>query len=161
MSGGRGRDVLAPVGRIRSVLYMAHPLGGDVDGNIKRALRWLAWLRKSFPDATFVAPWIAGVLSGEDDADPAQREAGLVDCCATVAHLDGVVLVGGRISSGMERERDTAESAGLRVANLISIGPEAPTDLYTFAVHGPVPYVLGRAHYEPADARASNNGGAP
>lgn len=92
----------------RFVYYMAHPLGGDVDGNIKRALRWLSWLRRTFPKVTFIAPWIAAVMSGENDDDPAQREAGLVDAVAVVDACDGVVLVGGRISSGMERERKAA-----------------------------------------------------
>jgi hypothetical protein len=67
-------------------------------------MRWLSWLRRSFPETTFVAPWIAAVLSGEDDGDPKQREAGLVDADTLIPRVDGVVLCGGRISSGMERE---------------------------------------------------------
>lgn len=74
--------------------------------NLERALRWLAWLRKSFPETTFIAPWIASVMSGDDDSDPAQREAGIVDGCAVVERCDGIVLCGGRISSGMQRERE-------------------------------------------------------
>ena len=74
--------------------------------NIQRALRWLSWLRRSFPETTFIAPWIAAVLSGEDDRDPAQREAGLVDDCAVVERCDGIVLCGPRISSGMQREME-------------------------------------------------------
>lgn len=113
----------------RHVLYVAHPLAPTEEetsrigkitihgqlansssialrANIDRALRWLAWLRKSFPETTFIAPWIASVMSGEDNADPKQREAGLVDDCAAVERCDGIVLCGGRISSGMQRERE-------------------------------------------------------
>lgn len=117
----------------RQVLYVAHPVaptqGELVDAirftpedasdeervriatqpvrdNIKSAMRWLAWLRKSFPETTFIAPWIAGIMSGEDNSVPAQREAGLVDCCAVVERCDGIVLCGGRISSGMRREME-------------------------------------------------------
>lgn len=126
---------------------MAHPLGGDVDGNIKRALRWLSWLRRSFPDVTFVAPWIAGVLSGEDDSDPVQREAGLVDADAVIQRLDGVVLVGGRISSGMGRESATTILAGGVIADLIHLGTDAPAWLYSYLLHGPVPTILGCAHH--------------
>lgn len=115
---------------MRNVIYMAHPVAptkeeielvcqgagkpelwtesvcakAAMSANIDRALRWLRWLRRSFPETTFIAPWIAAIQSGEDDADPAQREAGLVDCCAVVARCDGIVLVGGRISSGMRME---------------------------------------------------------
>lgn len=113
----------------RSVLYMAHPLGGDVDGNIKRALRWLAWLRRSFPETTFVAPWIAGVMSVGGDGTEADREAGLVDDCATVALLDGIVLAGGRISSGMARERVAAITAGREVIDLTHLGDEPPLEM--------------------------------
>lgn len=72
--------------------------------NVDRALRGLGWVRKAFPDVTFIAPWIAAVLSGENDANPAQREAGLVDACAIVERCTGIVLYGGRVSSGMMRE---------------------------------------------------------
>lgn len=110
----------------RTVLYMAHPLGKDVDGNIKRALRWLSWLRRSFSGITFVAPWIAGVLSVGGDGTEEDREAGLVDDCAIVAKLDGVVLVGGHVSSGMARERDAAIASGNPVHDLTWIGEDSP-----------------------------------
>ncbi|HEY6116430.1 MAG TPA: hypothetical protein VI172_10760 [Candidatus Dormibacteraeota bacterium] len=74
--------------------------------NLDRAMRGLRWLRRSFPETTFIAPWIASVLAGDDDADPAQREAGLVDECAVVERCDGIVLVGTRISEGMRRKVD-------------------------------------------------------
>lgn len=74
--------------------------------NIDRAMRWLAWLRRSFPETTFIAPWIASVLARADDADASQREAGFVDDCAVVERCDGIVLCGGRICSGMRREME-------------------------------------------------------
>lgn len=71
--------------------------------NIDRAMHWLAWLRRSFPETTFIAPWIASVLAG---AAGAQREAGMVDACAVLERCDGIVLCGGRISSEMRREME-------------------------------------------------------
>lgn len=110
----------------RLVLYVAHPLGAPdragLEANLARAMRWLRWLRRAFPETTFVAPWIAAVLSGEDDADPAQREAGLVDADAAIPRLDGVVLCGGRISSGMGREDGRAR----RSWDLTPLGDEPP-----------------------------------
>lgn len=123
----------------RLVLYVAHPVAptpaqiaeeklhptpraAAVKRNVARAMRWLAWLRRSFPEVTFVAPWIASILSGEDDSDPRQREAGLVDADAVVPRCDGVVLCGGRISSGMGRERGVA----LRAWDLTPLGDEPP-----------------------------------
>jgi hypothetical protein len=81
-----------------------------IDRNIKRALRWLAWLRASFPETTFIAPWIATVQSRGNLATPEMRQAGLVDDCAVVERCDGIVLVGGRRSSGMQRELEHGRS---------------------------------------------------
>lgn len=113
----------------RRVLYVAHPLAPTPEEvarltsencvadcqasardalrrNIDLALRWLAWLRASFPDGTFIAPWIATVMSLHGDDSPELREAGLRDDCATVERCDGIVLCGSRVSSGMAREAD-------------------------------------------------------
>lgn len=95
-----------------------------LDANIDRAGRWLQWLRKTNPEVTFVAPWIASVLTGEDDRDPAQRAAGLEDARAVIPRLTGVVLVGGRVSGGMTDERSVAQ----RVVDLTGLGLEPPTD---------------------------------
>lgn len=111
----------------RPVLYMAHPLGAPeaagVRANLERAMRWLAWLRRTFPETTFIAPWIATVLAGADEHDPVQREAGLVDDCAVVERCDGIVLCGGRESSGMTREATRAR----RAWDLTGLGDEPPT----------------------------------
>lgn len=120
----------------RQVLYVAHPVAPcaedlaaiveheyqerprtaaeksqiAVKRNVDRALRWLAWLRKSFPETTFIAPWIATIQSLGGDGTPEEREAGLVDDCAVVERCDGIVLVGGRISSGMRREMEHGQA---------------------------------------------------
>jgi hypothetical protein len=115
----------------RKVFYVAHPVSGDVDGNIKRAFQWLRWLRRQDSRSAYQAPWIAAILSGEDDSDPRARERGLLDCEATAAKCDGIVLVGGRISVGMARERDACIAGGGVVVNLTHLGEEPPTDMVT------------------------------
>lgn len=77
-----------------------------IRANIDRAMRWLDWLRRAFPETTFTAPWIASILAGADDSDPAQREAGMRDNEAIIERCDGIVLCGGRVSTGMRREMD-------------------------------------------------------
>ena len=123
----------------RLVIYVAHPLAPTPEQvkaesdhpephtsalmrNLNRAMRWLSWLRRTFPETTFIAPWIAAIYAGEDDADPRAREAGLVDADAVIPRLDGVVLCGGRVSTGMARERDQAK----RVWDLTCYGDEPP-----------------------------------
>jgi len=123
----------------RLVVYVAHPLAptdeqvaAECDHpepkmsalmrNLNGALRWLSWLRRSFPETTFIAPWIAAIYAGEDDADPRAREAGLVDADAVVPLCTGVALCGGRISSGMGREDANAR----RSWDLTPLGAEPP-----------------------------------
>lgn len=77
-----------------------------IRANLDRAMAWLSWLRRSFPETTFIAPWIASVLAGADDTDPAQREAGFTDDCAVIERCDGIVLCGPRVSDGMRREME-------------------------------------------------------
>ncbi len=112
----------------RKVFYVAHPVSGDVDGNIKRALRWLRYLRHSDNANTYIVPWVAGIMSGEDDNDPAAREAGLVDCETAAAKCDGIVLVGGRLSTGMAREKAAVVAAGGMVFDLTGMGIEPPRE---------------------------------
>ena len=111
----------------RDVLYVAHPVAPTesqmkelplsesslreaqrqaAHHNLARGQCWLQWLRRSFPETTFIAPWISTILSGGDETDPKQREAGLIDDCAVVERCDGIVLCGGRISTGMALARD-------------------------------------------------------
>lgn len=108
------------------LIYMGHPVSGDVDGNVERALLWLAWLRRMHRDTAIIAPWIAALLSGEDDGDPEQRDRGLRDCAITAARCDGIVLVGPRISTGMLRELAACRDAGGWVSNLTALGATPP-----------------------------------
>ena len=115
----------------RRVLYMAHPVAPTnleieatpwsplvdmrakiaLQVNLDAALRCLAWLRSSFPEITFIAPWIATIKSLGNDDSPALRAAGLVDDCAVVERCNGIVLMGKRISIGMRREMEHGSAA--------------------------------------------------
>jgi hypothetical protein len=108
------------------VAYVAHPVAGDVTANLARALRWLKWLSSGCPSVAFVAPWIANIMSGEDDSDPAARARGLEHDVAIVKRCDWIVLVGGRISNGMNVEKVVAQDWGLWVADLTHLGDEPP-----------------------------------
>lgn len=109
-----------------TLLFLSHPVAGDVPGNLRRALRWLAYLTATRTES-IIAPWIAGLMAGEDDSDPKQRERGLQTCVETVRRCDGIILVGGRISSGMRRELDAVRETGGRVIDLTHLGAEPPT----------------------------------
>lgn len=107
------------------IVYVAHPVGGDVPANIKAAFGWMAWLLRRWPRVAFIAPWIvdAHVL---DDGDPMEREDALRRCEATVAHAHALLLVGGRISAGMERERICALNSGGDAVDFTRAGASPP-----------------------------------
>lgn len=110
----------------RQLYYVAHPLSGDVQGNLARALRWLAWLAKRDADRAYIAPWIAFVMAGASDNDPVARARGLADDVAVVTRCDGIVLCGGRVSRGMATERDAMVAICGEILDLTHLGEEPP-----------------------------------
>jgi hypothetical protein len=136
LHGQGDRDTTTPL-RCRQALEV----------NLQRAMQWLSWLRRSFPETTFIAPWIADIQSGADDTDPAARERGIVDCCAVVERCDGIVLVGPRISIGMARERDHGLMCAARNSHLLDFVvydltgiPRIPVPLDTSGRYTPVTF---------------------
>lgn len=116
-----------------TVWYLAHPVGAadraGVAANLARAGRWLAWLLAHEPDTAVTAPWLATMLAGvQDDCNPEHRARGMRDNLAVASAMDGIVLVGGRISSGMQSELDAVTAAGGCVSDLTWLGEEPPTD---------------------------------
>lgn len=94
-------------------LYFAHPVVGDAAGktpdeiaaivaaNLQRAHRWLGWLVPLLPDVAIRCSWLGYVASLPET--PELRERGLRDDDSEVATCTGIVLCGGRLSSGMRR----------------------------------------------------------
>jgi len=116
------------------VCYMAHPVRGDVAGNIAKAKRWLSWLQRVSDGLderrAFVAPWIDWTDLGiDDDSDEKQRARALARDVAIVKRCDEIWLVGPRMSEGMKIEMDAAKSSGVIVRAALlgkSDPPERP-----------------------------------
>lgn len=107
------------------VVYVAHPVAGAVAANIKSAFGWMEWLLHRWPRIAFMAPWVveAHVL---DDGDPLDREDALLRGEAIVSLVDAVLLVGGRVSVGMERERITVLKSGGDAVDFTRAGASPP-----------------------------------
>jgi hypothetical protein len=108
------------------VVYLAHPLAGDVERNRRNAARWVAWATLHMGVAV-VADWI--VLTGELTEE--HRELGLRCDLALIERCDEVWLVGGRVSVGMAIEAKHAHEWRVPVRDLTRLGYETP--------EGPVP----------------------
>lgn len=118
------------------VVYLAHPVSGDVAANIARAMRWLRWLMDNEPDVAFCCPWLPYLdVLNEDNAE--HRARGLRDDVEIAKRCDGIVLCGGRLSGGMALERDAVIAAGGFVIDLTGFGDEPVPGLWRFAMpHG-------------------------
>jgi predicted amidohydrolase len=103
------------------VVYMAHPVSGDVEGNLAKARILVRQLEEKHPDVAIVASWITECEIW-DDADPEQRAAGMRRDMAVVAKCDELWLVGPHVSSGMALEEDHANSLGIPVRDMT--GPQ-------------------------------------
>lgn len=103
---------------MKEVFYLAHPVTGNPRGNCLKAIDWIHWLTLQHPDKVFVAPWVAEVLAfANENADPSFYARVLADDQDVVRHLDGILLVGGRVSTGMQLELDAALAAGKKVVD--------------------------------------------
>jgi hypothetical protein len=109
------------------IVYMAHPVSGDVEANLKRAKKWIKWIEANHSNVAVVANWIIECEIWDDD-DPAQRAAGLRRDLAIIKRCDELWMVGPRVSSGMAQERDQALQFGLRVRDLTRLELLEPPD---------------------------------
>lgn len=99
----------------KKIIYIAHKIGGDVEGNVKKVLaiiRQLSIENKYIP----FAPYIVDVQA-LDDSVPEEREIGMSHNRALFESgvIDEVWLYGGRISSGMETEIKWANELNIPV----------------------------------------------
>lgn len=140
------------------IYYLAHPVGAATDAEVKanlaRARLWLLWLIEREPDIAFCASWLPYLDVLTDDGGP-MRARGLRDNCAMVARCDGIVLCGGRVSSGMDAElarfKLTRPSfvAAHGVADLTSLGALPPAEWGREDLRTPI--ATGRAWWRKAN----------
>jgi hypothetical protein len=113
--------------RLHRVLFMSHPVAGDVPANLARARRWYRWLQWAAPDCAIVCQWLTAIeVLGENDADPVQRERGIRRSELVAQRCDGVLLVGGRVTEGLRREAAACVLGGGGVHDFTYLGDEPP-----------------------------------
>lgn len=95
----------------KRVVYLAHPVRGDVKANLANVRAWLRYFFRRLPDTAVIAPWMGEVEAWEESGhatDPDIMTKALDDDCEVVTRCDAIVLVGGKISTGMAMERAAA-----------------------------------------------------
>lgn len=115
---------------MKPIIYVAHPVSGDVVGNCNRVLKWLRWLTAADPTRIYIAPWVGEVMAHFDmDPIPADfYDRVLSDDEEVVRKLDGILLTGGRMSTGMKRELAAALDAGKTVFDLCAFAEAADAE---------------------------------
>ena len=100
------------------LIYMAHPVRGDVQHNLVQAKTWLRHLVNKYNGThTIIAPWITE-CELFDDGDEQQRAAGMQRCKVVIERCDEIWLVGHTGSPGMWQEARWAIAAGVGLVNM-------------------------------------------
>ena len=77
----------------KPIIYVAHPVSGDVKANCDKVLRWLRWLTEVDPSRIYIAPWVGEVLAHLDldriPADFYDTLAGIAGIAAAVGGYGG------------------------------------------------------------------------
>lgn len=98
------------------IAYLAHPIGGDVDGNIKKLLQIIKEINLNEPDVVPFAPYIPDCLALDDNI-PEERMRGIKNDVELFkkTQIDEVRLYGNKISMGMLEEVKLAKKLGINV----------------------------------------------
>lgn len=100
------------------VVFLSHPVAGDVRGNLARFEAWFRLLYREHPDTCLCAPWYLYVRSfGDDGPLGPYRRRGLADNLGVVvrsAEVWGVGLKFGQaLTDGMFQEFEKAAEVGI------------------------------------------------
>ena len=100
--------------RVVKMIFVAHPIGGDVKGNVKKVLKICAEIhtRNIIP----VAPYLISLQYLNDEVIE-DRELGMAANheCFYRGYIDELWLYGDRISSGMIEEIKLAREMGIPI----------------------------------------------
>lgn len=98
------------------IVYIAHPIGGDTKGNIRKVLAIGRQINLTEPETVPFAPYVFDCLS-LNDKDMAERERGIKNDIALfkAGFIDEVRLYGDRVSKGMRAEIKLARELNIPV----------------------------------------------
>lgn len=91
------------------IVYICHPVSGDVMGNIEKIMKIIRDINLSRNDVVPFAPYLGDLLS-LDDNKPEERDRGIVNDIAILKSgiINELWVYGPKISGGMRAEIDLA-----------------------------------------------------
>ena len=98
------------------IAYIAHPIGGDMNGNLEKIRKICREINLEEPDVVPFAPYYMDCHCLDDD-NPVERERGIKNDIALMkkGFIDEIRLYGNTISKGMRHEVDLAHQLGIKV----------------------------------------------
>lgn len=92
------------------IAYIAHPVSGDVKGNIEKIIAICRNINLEEPETVLFVPYLSDMYALNDDI-PAERERGIRNGIHLLkaGFIDELRLYGNRISNGMQHEIRSAE----------------------------------------------------
>ena len=108
------------------IVYIAHPIAGDVHGNVEKILNIVKEINMTREDAVPFAPYITDVLALDDNI-PEERSRGIKNGIQILRSgmVDELWVYGEKISGGMAAEIDLAFELNIiiRIMDPITIIP--------------------------------------
>lgn len=106
----------------KKIIYVAHQVRNDEETNLKQIAHFIKTLKVLDPSRIYIAPWVAEVhgFKGTFVSDELIDRI-LEDDEAIAAACDGLIIMGPRISSGMQREIDAVKAVNKPVVNYIGV----------------------------------------
>ena len=98
------------------IVYIAHPISGDVEGNLQKIRAISRFINLNYPDVVPFAPYFLDCIALDDDK-PEERERGMRNDREFFERqvIDELWLYGDRISSGMSVEIAMAIKQGIPI----------------------------------------------
>ena len=91
------------------IVYISHPISGDIEGNLAKIRGIIQHINLTMPDVVPFVPYYADIVS-LDDSDVNQRNRGINNHVELFFRkiMDEIWLYGDNISEGMQNEIDLA-----------------------------------------------------
>lgn len=101
------------------IIYIAHPISGDVAGNLRKIKQIVRMINLEYPDVVPLVPYYVDCLA-LDDSNPIERQRGIDNDTAILKSglINEMWLYGDRISNGMRAEIELAKSMGMPVCSM-------------------------------------------
>lgn len=99
------------------IVYIAHPISGDIEGNLAKIREIVKGINTHFTDIVPFVPYYSDVVS-MDDTIPELRARGIANDNEMFRRkvMDELWVYGDHISSGVKAEIDLAVSLGIPVS---------------------------------------------